>query len=60
MDDPVKFRKLVQIRVPESFSEAIDLAAKMSCQSRSDFIGQSVLDRLQKKGFDLQQPRAAQ
>lgn len=55
MDDPQKFEELVQFRTPANLSEAIDAAAKRRCQSKSDYIRQSVVDRLHSDGVDPQQ-----
>jgi hypothetical protein len=46
MDEPMNFEQLVQFRAPTSLSEAIEATPKQRCQSRSDFIRQSVVDRL--------------
>ncbi|OKO68966.1 hypothetical protein [Bradyrhizobium sp. AS23.2] len=53
MDDRRKFEDLVQFRAPANLSEAIDTAAKQRCQSKSDYIRQSVVDRLRSDGVDL-------
>ncbi|WP_018459721.1 ribbon-helix-helix protein, CopG family [Bradyrhizobium sp. WSM4349] len=53
MDDPVNFEQLVQFRAPVNLSEAIDTAAKQRCQSRSDFIRQTIIERLQREGIPL-------
>ncbi|WP_456624361.1 phage tail protein [Bradyrhizobium sp. P5_C12] len=53
MDDPRKFEELVQFRAPANLSEAIDTAAKQRCQSKSDYIRQSVVDRLRSDGVNL-------
>jgi len=53
MDDARKFEELVQFRAPANLSEAIDTAAKQRCQSKSDYIRQSVVDRLRSDGVDL-------
>ncbi|OSI70483.1 ribbon-helix-helix domain-containing protein [Bradyrhizobium canariense] len=53
MDDPVNFEQLVQFRAPANLSEAIDTAAKQRCQSRSEFIRQTVIERLRKEGISL-------
>jgi hypothetical protein len=54
MDDPVKFEQLVQFRVPTSLSEAIDAAARRKCQSKSEYVRQSVIGRLDADGVDVQ------
>jgi len=52
MDAHRKFEDLVQFRAPSNLSEAIDAAAKRRCQSKSDYIRQSVVDRLHSEGID--------
>jgi hypothetical protein len=44
MDDLAKFEQLVQFRVPSHLFEAIDVAAKRRCQSKSDYLRQSIVD----------------
>lgn len=51
--DALKFDELVQFRVPPHLSEAIVAAAKQRCQSKSEYIRQSVVDRLRMDGVDL-------
>ncbi|WP_375791055.1 hypothetical protein ACE102_01265 [Bradyrhizobium sp. vgs-9] len=51
MDAPVKFEQLVQFRVPTSMSAAIDYAAKQRCQSKSDYVRQSVVRQLEADGI---------
>lgn len=58
MNDARKFEELVQFRAPAKLSEAIDAAAKQRCQSKSDYIRQSVVDRLRKDGV-IPSPRAS-
>ena len=53
MDDPVNFEQLVQFRAPANLSEAIDTAAKQRWQSRSEFIRQTIIERLRKEGIPL-------
>ncbi|MFK4720543.1 putative transcriptional regulator [Bradyrhizobium niftali] len=57
MDAPVKFEQLVQFRVPTNMSAAIDQAAKQKCQSKSDYVRQSVLRQLEADGIAI--PHAA-
>ena len=52
MDAP-KFQKLVQFRAPESLSDAIDAAARQNCQSKSEYVRRSVIDRMRADGIDL-------
>ncbi len=60
MDDPVKFEQLVQFRVPITLSEAIDAAARRRCQSKSEYVRQSIIGRLDADGIDVQKlPGAA-
>lgn len=47
MDDPTNFEQLIQFRAPSNLSKAIDGAASQRCQSRSDYIRQALVDRLQ-------------
>lgn len=35
MDDPTRFEQLLQFRVPANLSEALDVAARQKCQSKS-------------------------
>lgn len=59
-----RFDKLLQIRAPQTLSDAIDVAADRQFQSKSEYIRHSVLDRLKADGvdpaqrtpFDLQRP----
>lgn len=50
MDDPATFEQLVQFRAPASLSKAIDRAASQRSQSKSDYIRQALVDRLQADG----------
>ncbi|MDI3563930.1 hypothetical protein [Bradyrhizobium sp. Arg816] len=52
MDDLRKFEQLVQFRAPAGLSEAIDSAARRKCQSKSEFVRQSVIMRLEADGVD--------
>ena len=56
MDDPFKFEQLVQFRAPANLSAAIEQAAKKKCQSKSDYLRQSVMSQLQADGITLAQP----
>lgn len=53
MEDAVKFQQLVQFRVPTGLSEAIDAAARRKCQSKSEYVRQSVIGRLGADGVDV-------
>lgn len=50
MDDPSHFEQLIQFRAPSNLSKAIDRAASQRCQSKSDYIRQALVDRLQADG----------
>ncbi|MGY4433162.1 putative DNA-binding protein [Bradyrhizobium sp. F1.13.1] len=54
MDNAVKFQQLVQFRVPTGLSEAIDAAARRRCQSKSEYVRQSVIGRLDADGVEVQ------
>ena len=45
-----RFDKLLQIRAPQTLSDAIDLAADRHFQSKSEYIRHSVIDRLKADG----------
>ena len=47
-----RFDKLLQIRAPQTLSDAIDVAADRHFQSKSEYIRHSVLDRLKADGVD--------
>jgi uncharacterized protein with beta-barrel porin domain len=51
-DHASRFQKLVQFRAPESLSGAIDAAARRDCQSKSEYIRRSVIERLRADGID--------
>lgn len=46
MDHAANFQKQVQFRVPETLSAAIDSAADKRLQSKSEYLRQSLMDRL--------------
>jgi len=50
MDDSATFEQLIQFRAPSNLSKAIDRAASQRCQSKSDYIRQALVDRLQADG----------
>ncbi|WP_063685991.1 hypothetical protein [Bradyrhizobium stylosanthis] len=50
MDDHGTFEQLIQFRAPANLSKAIGRAAGKRCQSKSDFIRQALVDRLQSDG----------
>lgn len=56
MDDPTRFEQLIQFRAPANLSAAIDQAAKKKCQSKSDYLRQSVISQLEADGIQLSQP----
>jgi hypothetical protein len=43
MDDPAKFEQLAQFRAPSNLFEAIGVAAKRRCQSKADYLRQSIV-----------------
>lgn len=53
MNDAVRHEQLVQFRVPTKLSEAIDIAARQKCQSRSEYLRQCLIDRLTAEGVQL-------
>ncbi|SFJ72366.1 hypothetical protein [Bradyrhizobium sp. cf659] len=55
MDVSFKFEQLVQFRAPIGLSEAIDAAARRKCQSKSEYLRQSVIVRLEADGIDPRQ-----
>jgi hypothetical protein len=52
MDNATRFEQLVQFRVPANLSAAIDTAAKQKCQSKSEYVRRSVIERLEADGVD--------
>ncbi len=56
MDHATKFHKLVQFRVPETLSDAIDCAANKRFQSKSEYVRCGVIDRLRADGIVPSQP----
>ncbi|MGY3531447.1 hypothetical protein [Bradyrhizobium sp. USDA 4452] len=44
--------KLLQFRAPEFLSDAIETAARRNCQTKSEFVRRSVIDRLKADGID--------
>lgn len=53
MEAPVKFEQLMQFRIPTNMSAAIDHAAKQKCQSKSDYVRQSVVRQLEADGIAI-------
>jgi hypothetical protein len=53
MNEAVRHEHLVQFRVPTKLSEAIDEAARQKCQSRSEYLRQSLIERLRADGVQL-------
>jgi hypothetical protein len=58
MDDAIKFQRLVQFRVPEALSHAIDTAAIKHFQSKSEYVRRSVIDRLRADGVTVEETEA--
>jgi hypothetical protein len=52
MDDETKFQRLVQFRVSDALSDAIDAAAIKHLQTKSEYVRQSVLTGLRLDGFE--------
>ena len=52
MDHATKFQKLVQFRVPETLSDAIEATARRHCQTKSEYIRRSVFDGLKADGIN--------
>ena len=50
MNDPTNFEQPIQFRAPANLSKAIDRAASQRCQSKSDYIRQALITRLQMDG----------
>lgn len=59
MDDATKFQRLVQFRMPEALYDAIDSAATKHFQSKSEFLRQSVIDKLRADGVRIQEAHVA-
>jgi hypothetical protein len=57
--DSAKFEELVQFRVPAILSKAIDAAARRKCQSKSEYVRQSIIIRLKADGVDPQHSTGA-
>lgn len=55
MDGLFKFEQMVQFRAPIGLSEAVNAAARRKCQSKSEYLRQSVIVRLKEDGVDLRQ-----
>lgn len=52
MDHATKFEKLEQFRAPKILSDAIEIAARRHCQTKSEYVRCSVFDRLKADGID--------
>jgi hypothetical protein len=50
MNEATRFEQLVQFRVSANLSAAIDQAAKQRCQSKSDYVRQSIITQLETDG----------
>jgi hypothetical protein len=48
----VPFDKILQIRAPETLTDALDAAARKRMVNRSDYIRVALLDRLKADGID--------
>lgn len=59
MDDASKFQRLVQFRVPDALSDAIDSAAMRHFQSKSEYVRRSVIDKLRADGVRFEEIQAA-
>ena len=59
MDDATKFQRLVQFRVPEALSDAIDAAATKHFQSKSEYIRQGLIEKLRADGVGFEETHAA-
>lgn len=57
MNDPARFEQMLQLRVPTNLSGAIDQGAKQRCQSKSDYVRQSIVRQLEADGIAI--PHAA-
>jgi predicted DNA-binding protein len=53
MDSLSKFERLLQFRVPVNLSDAIDAASKRRCQSKSDYVRQSIIERLHSDNVEI-------
>ena len=59
MDDASKFQRLVQFRVPDALSDAINSAATRHFQSKSEYVRRSVIDKLRADGVRFEETQAA-
>jgi Arc/MetJ-type ribon-helix-helix transcriptional regulator len=59
MDDASKFQKLVQFRVPEALSDAIDSTATKHFQTKSEYIRRSVIESLRNDGVRFDEIQVA-
>ena len=50
----IPFDKILQIRAPETLTEALDTAASRRMVNRSDYIRLALFDRLKADGIDLE------
>jgi metal-responsive CopG/Arc/MetJ family transcriptional regulator len=49
----IPFDKVLQVRAPESLTDALDAAANKRMVNRSDYIRVALLDRLKEDGVDV-------
>jgi hypothetical protein len=54
-----KFGKLLQVRVPEVLSDAIEVAAARNLMTPSEYVRRSAIDRLRADGIDPSRLAAA-
>lgn len=54
-----KFGKLLQVRVPEVLSDAIEVAAARNLMTSSEYVRRSAIDRLRADGIDPSRLAAA-
>ena len=54
-----KFGKLLQVRVPEVLSDAIEVAAARNLMTSSEYVRRSAIDRLRADGIDTSRVAAA-
>jgi hypothetical protein len=50
----IPFDKVLQVRAPETLTDALDAAASKRMVNRSDYIRLALFDRLKADGIDLE------